>query len=301
MVQLADNSGNVVKGYDYDAFGVEKNPDVNDINVFRYCGEYFDKETGVIYLRSRYYDPEIGRFISEDSYTGKSQDPLSLNLYTYCFNDPINFNDPSGHFGLKDIWGGVKKVGSGIGDFVQGVGSGVLESISYGTSNNIEVYYYRDNNTIYLIGKVVGDSVIGAAGGIGTFASGAFTIASSPTIVGAIAGSAATVYCGSITVSGAENAASNVMKIVNGNGSGSNKRKFNVNKQESEQWNNLNKVKGQDRRTSGTGKNKQYYEWDFTHNDIEVYDAKGKHLGSMNPTSGEMYKPSVKGRTIKIN
>ena len=65
--------------------------------MFRYCGEYFDKETGTIYLRARYYDPTIGRFITEDSYWGKDNDPLSLNLYTYCYSNPINRFDPSGH------------------------------------------------------------------------------------------------------------------------------------------------------------------------------------------------------------
>ncbi|OPX41877.1 tRNA(Glu)-specific nuclease WapA precursor [Ruminiclostridium hungatei] len=97
VVQLTDASGSSVKSYDYDAFGNEKNPDANDTNVFRYCGEYFDKETGTIYLRARYYDPMIGRFITEDSYWGKDSDPLSLNLYTYCRNNPIMFIDPSGH------------------------------------------------------------------------------------------------------------------------------------------------------------------------------------------------------------
>ncbi|HEX9060576.1 MAG TPA: RHS repeat-associated core domain-containing protein [Clostridia bacterium] len=57
----------------------------------------FDKETGTIYLRARYYNPAVGRFITEDSYLGKDNDPLSLNLYTYCENDPINSIDPSGH------------------------------------------------------------------------------------------------------------------------------------------------------------------------------------------------------------
>jgi RHS repeat-associated protein len=69
-----------------------------DANPFRYCGEYFDKETGSIYLRARYYNPSVGRFISEDSYWGKDNDPLSLNLYTYCYSDPINNIDPTGHF-----------------------------------------------------------------------------------------------------------------------------------------------------------------------------------------------------------
>jgi len=94
---LTDATVNVIKNYDYDAFSNEKNSDPNDTNLFRYCGEYFDKETGTIYLRARYYDPTIGRFITEDSYFGETNDPLSLNLYTYCANNPIMFFDPSGY------------------------------------------------------------------------------------------------------------------------------------------------------------------------------------------------------------
>ncbi|MCL6600747.1 MAG: hypothetical protein K6T81_18735, partial [Alicyclobacillus macrosporangiidus] len=52
-------------------------------------------------------------------------------------------------------------------------------------------------------------------------------------------------------------------------------------------------------KTSGSGKDKRYYQWDNTHNDIEVYDHKGKHIGSMDPTTGEMYKPPVPGRRIQ--
>ncbi|MDO5149648.1 MAG: polymorphic toxin-type HINT domain-containing protein [Oscillospiraceae bacterium] len=96
-VNLVDESGNKTKTYRYDAFGVEKNSDDADENPFRYCGEYFDKETNTIYLRARYYDPSIGRFITRDTYTGNGQDPLSLNLYTYCRNNPIIFTDESGH------------------------------------------------------------------------------------------------------------------------------------------------------------------------------------------------------------
>ncbi len=98
VVQLADGSGNVTKEYTYDAFGNEKNIDANDSNPFRYCGEYFDKETGDIYLRTRYYNPEIGRFITEDNFTGNTNDSLSLNLYTYCENNPIMFVDPTGNW-----------------------------------------------------------------------------------------------------------------------------------------------------------------------------------------------------------
>ena len=66
-------------------------------NAFRYCGEYYDKETGTIYLRARYYNPSNGRFTQRDSFAGKQGDPLSLNLYTYCHNNPILYWDSSGH------------------------------------------------------------------------------------------------------------------------------------------------------------------------------------------------------------
>ena len=93
MVNLTDATGAITKSYTYDAFGVEQNIDDADDNAFRYCGEYYDSESGTIYLRARYYDPAIGRFISRDSVTGKNADPLSLNLYTYCHNNPVYFYD----------------------------------------------------------------------------------------------------------------------------------------------------------------------------------------------------------------
>jgi len=87
---LTDASGNLIKSYDYDAWGVEKNPDPNDTNVFRYCGEMFDKDTGTYYLRNRHMNPKIGRFTQEDPARS------GLNWYTYASNNPILFIDPMG-------------------------------------------------------------------------------------------------------------------------------------------------------------------------------------------------------------
>ena len=83
---------------------MEKNIDENDTNAFRYCGEYYDKETATVYLRARNYNPSTGRFISRDSYSGKKSDPLSLSLYTYCRNNPIRYIDPSGHITVNSQW-----------------------------------------------------------------------------------------------------------------------------------------------------------------------------------------------------
>ena len=98
VVNLTNANGEVTKTYKYDAFGVEKNIVDSDENAFRYCGEYYDAESGTIYLRARYYDPSVGRFISRDSFAGKNEDPLSLNLYTYCHNNPLIYVDESGHW-----------------------------------------------------------------------------------------------------------------------------------------------------------------------------------------------------------
>lgn len=97
VVQLTDGDGNVIKTYEYDSFGNEVNPEKKDENPFRYCGEYYDKETEEIYLRARYYQPVVGRFLTRDTYTGEDDEPLGLHLYTYCENDAVNNIDPDGH------------------------------------------------------------------------------------------------------------------------------------------------------------------------------------------------------------
>jgi RHS repeat-associated protein len=73
-------------------------------NPFKYTGEIQDDESGLIYLRARYYDPSVHRFITEDTYEGKIDNPLSLNLYTYVTNNPLIYIDPSGMCGVKS-WG----------------------------------------------------------------------------------------------------------------------------------------------------------------------------------------------------
>ena len=135
VVDLANSSGSSVKSYDYDAFGNEKSPSVSDRNPFRYCGEYWDTETGTYYLRARYYDPLIGRFTQQDSHwtstnaiygdnpnqLAQREDALGLtsytyspqiscilqsgNLYVYCINDPINGSDPEGKFAWHIVAG----------------------------------------------------------------------------------------------------------------------------------------------------------------------------------------------------
>ena len=134
VVTLTDQTGSVSKSYDYTAFGIESDPDANDENPFRYCGEYFDSETGTYYLRARYYDPSIGRFTQPDSHWNSANriygdDPQKINeredalgnklysyrpqisaivqsgnLYAYCMNNPIAFIDRSGRNAAALQW-----------------------------------------------------------------------------------------------------------------------------------------------------------------------------------------------------
>ena len=90
VVNISNESGKSIKSYDYDAFGVELNKDVNDTNLFRYCGEQYDNETDSIYLRARYYSPSLGRFTTEDPAKDGN------NWYSYCAGNPVNSWDPSG-------------------------------------------------------------------------------------------------------------------------------------------------------------------------------------------------------------
>ena len=104
VVQTRDAAGNAENQYEYDIFG-EATLCVEEYeNPFRYRGEQYDSETGNIYLRSRYYSPTQGRFLTQDSFAGMQSQPNTLNLYTYCGNDPVNNIDPSGHLYVGAAW-----------------------------------------------------------------------------------------------------------------------------------------------------------------------------------------------------
>ena len=125
---LTNANGSLTKDYDYDAFGNEIGKVDSDTNPWRYCGEYFDEETDNIYLRNRYYVPNIGRFSSMDTHWNiynmvygdnpkfyecpncfegkhikrfipdKNAVCQANNLYAYSMNNPCNYKDDSGFF-----------------------------------------------------------------------------------------------------------------------------------------------------------------------------------------------------------
>ena len=111
VTNILDASGNVVASYTYNAWGkvLTATGSMASINPIRYRGYYFDTETGLYYLKSRYYDPELARFINADSQI--STYASGLNLFSYCFNNPVNRVDQTGHWPkwIEDVVNWVSK------------------------------------------------------------------------------------------------------------------------------------------------------------------------------------------------
>ena len=100
IIAIIDNTGAVVVEYSYDSWGKllsttgSMASTLGTINPLRYRGYYYDTDTGFYYCISRYYDPEVGRWINEDEQI--NDDLLGFNLFTYCGNNPIVYFDPQG-------------------------------------------------------------------------------------------------------------------------------------------------------------------------------------------------------------
>ncbi|MFZ0819220.1 MAG: RHS repeat-associated core domain-containing protein [Candidatus Acidiferrales bacterium] len=92
ITSLTGSNGTLAQSYTYDSFANTTASTGTLSNPFRYTAREFDNETGLYFFRARYFDPQVGRFISEDP-IGFSGD---INVYRYSFNSPVNLDDPSG-------------------------------------------------------------------------------------------------------------------------------------------------------------------------------------------------------------
>ena len=133
-VFVTDGQGEIRNSYQYDAFGIPLETTEQLNNRIRYTGQQYDELTEQYYLRARYYNPVAGRFMQEDVYQGDG-----LNLYAYCGNNPVMYDDPSGYASTS----------TGKACPPQGKISESVDETSYGksSSNCTElVPYYPANN-----------------------------------------------------------------------------------------------------------------------------------------------------------
>ncbi|MGE8034636.1 RHS repeat-associated core domain-containing protein [Lysinibacillus sp. NPDC093692] len=100
VLGMTDENGKLVASYTYDAWGniltQSGTNDMDTINPYRYAGYRYDESTKLYYLMARYYNPNIGVFLSLDPVRGDTMDPLSLNGYNYAKNNPVMNADRNG-------------------------------------------------------------------------------------------------------------------------------------------------------------------------------------------------------------
>ena len=97
---LTDTAQTVTDTYTYDAFGLLLAQTGTTDNSYLYRGEQFDHELGFYYLRARYMNPALGRFVTMDTFAGSNTDPITLHKYLYANANPITYSDPSGNFSM---------------------------------------------------------------------------------------------------------------------------------------------------------------------------------------------------------
>ena len=162
---IFDSTGTLVVEYTYGnswGFGItvsgSKADEIGACNSLRYRGYYYDSESGLYYLNTRYYDPSICRFVNADGYVSTGQGTQGYNMYSYCGFNPVNMVDPTGNSwkAVEDFfssaWNFGKKVAKGIiGSFQIEVGVGI--GLGVGTSIgpfDIKAAAYQDSITIGL-------------------------------------------------------------------------------------------------------------------------------------------------------
>lgn len=155
IIGIYDSDYNLVVTYKYDAWGkVISTTDtttnnIGTINPFRYRSYYYDEETKLYYLNSRYYNPEWCRFINADSIIGANNDILGLNLYSYVSNNPIMNTDSQGN----KVRSWLKKAGSFLSSVIHTIKEGISSVLRSGSTTTQTTTYKSEHNTIIPIVK----------------------------------------------------------------------------------------------------------------------------------------------------
>ena len=160
VMAILNSSGVAVVEYTYDAWGKPLTTTgsmasgLGQINPLRYRGYVYDQETGLYYLQSRYYNPEIGRFINADKYISTGHDILGSNAYAYCLNNPMNHVDSTGTLAVSLS---LLILGTVIG--------GVF---SAGIDAGIQLYKNGGDISELDVGSIIKSGLVGCALGLST-------------------------------------------------------------------------------------------------------------------------------------
>ncbi|MDD3392505.1 MAG: hypothetical protein PHE54_03095, partial [Bacilli bacterium] len=163
IIGILDDELNLIVNYEYDSWGkvvsvkdnngivITDQTHIGHINPFRYRSYYYDTETGLYYLNSRYYNPEWGRFINADGIIGANEDIFGYNLYLYCSNNPTTFTDTSGEWklpSLKSIGKAITSAAKTVANSLKNIGEQLVNVVSSAVNVAVEKAVEIIDNTI---------------------------------------------------------------------------------------------------------------------------------------------------------
>ena len=152
---ITDETGTIKNQYRYDAFGAGLEVSEELPNRIRYTGQQYDEVTEQYYLRARYYNPILGRFLQEDVYQGDG-----LNLYAYCRNNPVVYWDPSGYNEQPNKCGNTGKINDAFED-AENLPDDIVSLRDLMTLEEAERYdnYWKQGTGSYQVIEINGERV----------------------------------------------------------------------------------------------------------------------------------------------
>ena len=134
VTHLIDSSSKIVASYEYDPYGkvLKASGTMAQINPLRYRGYYYDTESELYYLQSRYYDPATCRFLNADTYASTEQGILGHNMFAYCLNSPISYDDSFGNW--PSVCNTVLVNDGGSSSFIEDQAEEPYKTMSFGSS-----------------------------------------------------------------------------------------------------------------------------------------------------------------------
>lgn len=131
---ITNQAGNLILNCEYLPYGEFSTKEGVNATNYYFTGKELDDETGLIYFGARYYDPQLGRFITADPTIQFPYNLQSLNRYSYCLGNPLRYIDPSGYNIFEDIGDWFGDIAEDIGDFFEDNWQYVLTAVMVVTS-----------------------------------------------------------------------------------------------------------------------------------------------------------------------
>ncbi|MBF0522507.1 MAG: hypothetical protein HQL24_05555 [Candidatus Omnitrophica bacterium] len=171
---ITDQNGQQTAHYEYSPYGVVVQSEGADATNYKFTGKELDN-TGLYFYGARYYNPELGRFVTADTIVQAPYNPQTLNRYAYCGNNPFNYVDPSGHFWFVAAIIAIVKaaavgavIGAGIaaatsGDISKGALLGAISGVLW-SGTSLLINQFKISGGFKLLAYAVGGAASGALG-----------------------------------------------------------------------------------------------------------------------------------------